>query len=806
MSDREQSAELGSPALEPTEVIPIPLSPESGSGSPVRRYSFRGEFWSRPNLLAALQRALAKDEPEAADWSYLVDLAESEYASEAPAFITAQICLALQGDETRQRPGLRKLAGYIASGRLAEPVVRTLAAVNSVLPHELALWALSHWTTPVAMETVEALQPLLWRRKATDEAQLAAASVLFRSVSGNRKESRALLKSLTRRCSKQRSLDRLHQLEVSVGPHPFIRRRIAKVENRLFMRCPRCGVERRRPQMIGHLWRRHRLLLDGKRVREPWRLVEDWIDEYARTSNPEFLHRCEALAAKLDAERGSARLKRMLQARGPGHEAVLATWLADARAQHATLCPSCYIPLPLPPQEVSSRLNLARGRLSGDGYSVEVQEHGVVPHLRIETPEQAFYDGNEPDIWFTSLGFWLLFSLPTFVLAVTLALILRLLDSESRLPVIAVLIIGAAIYLVQRGQRRKLASALSRAVNHAWTILVPKLLREEPTRATRSFLTGLASVSLRRGHAQRRAQQLQQAIQECEQAVRHEAGLLPELTILRRLEASDAAAMGADPIPLVADQIARSFAAELPVPYAQAVLEEWEESWWTKLNLARLRVLLCDQAFEIGLEVRDLLHAGHVSPALGQVLNVTDKDGICALRWLWSQRAQRPWDQWGGSAQTVFELAEVPGDSKSPLAMHPDLLLLDAELSPIVVCQRGVYFLEMLFTEFPRYLEVKTRRHETRVEYEILIGSTRFSVPSDPTNLIRRLERWIRFHKEEMLPRLSDVLRWPRPPETRPLLWGETVTCGECKETFLPEAGKLGRRTVDALAQQEELE
>ena len=75
---------------------------------------------------------------------------------------------------------------------------------------------------------------------------------------------------------------------------------------------------------------------------------------------------------------------------------------------------------------------------------------------------------------------------------------------------------------------------------------------------------------------------------------------------------------------------------------------------------ARLRILLCDRAFEAGFEVTNLLELRRTVSALAEVLGTDDTAGLSALRLLWSQRPTRPWDQCG-EARTVFDLAGDPG-------------------------------------------------------------------------------------------------------------------------------------------------
>src|SRR5205807_8382325 len=118
------------------------------------------------------------------------------------------------------------------------------------------------------------------------EARCAAVASLLRSVGRDEDAARDLLESFVRRASTKRSLEWLDHLEERTGPVPALEGLRAERESRLRMRCPRCGVEMRRKEMEEHLWDEHRLLREGRRVREPWGLIEDWIDDYRLEKDP----------------------------------------------------------------------------------------------------------------------------------------------------------------------------------------------------------------------------------------------------------------------------------------------------------------------------------------------------------------------------------------------------------------------------------------------------------------------------------------------------------------------------------------
>ena len=119
-----------------------------------------------------------------------------------------------------------------------------------------------------------------------------------------------------------------------------------------------------------------------------------------------------------------------------------------------------------------------------------------------------------------------------------------------------------------------------------------------------------------------------------ENAVKGGVGPPGHLAALYLLMIEDAAAAGDDPVPLVVEQLARCFGGRLPMVFAERLLEDWRCDWWTRGNLARLRVLLCDRAFEAGFEVRNLLDAGQSAAALGSVLGCDEGTATTEETWL----------------------------------------------------------------------------------------------------------------------------------------------------------------------------
>src|SRR5262249_36648624 len=160
------------------------------------------------------------------------------------------------------------------------------------------------------------------------------------------------------------------------------------------------------------------------------------------------------------------------------------------------------------------------------------------------------------------------------------------------------------------------------------------------------FLGGLALVSAGRGDPERRRPVLTTTLALTEQAATRGDAAGP-LAALRGLAGHDAVRQGKGPGPLVVAELADCLEGRLPLAYGEALVSDWQTDWWTPGALARLRVLLCDRAFEAGFEVSHLLEIGQSYAALGAVLDVDDPRGLVWLRLLWSMRATAPWDRAG---------------------------------------------------------------------------------------------------------------------------------------------------------------
>ncbi len=765
-----------------------------------RIYQFHGVRRSFNDTFAALLDALLLDPPDAEAWRILSAIAVEEHGSRADNFLALTLGQLLRRVTAERRTTTIESLGALIGRGGATGLALTLASDAEIQARQLALLVLANLPQPIDPKLLSPLRGLLLDRRLRVEGQFAALAAGLRTFGNDGPLAEELLQTLVGGRGKARSIEWLRRFERFAGSHPAIDSLCDKLEDRLRMVCPRCNIELRRPEMTEHLWNEHRLILDGRRVREPWPLIEEWIDRYRESSETEWLDRCRALVQRLDADEDLRRFHRLLLTRGIADAEARRALMEEAAQQHAACCPWCYGLVPMPREVPPLRLNPYRGRLSAGGYRVEVSERGLLTSLDIATPEKSIYRGREPGQLWTRRGAMIVFVGPLIILALLWAFGVVDIGFRPILPVFAILMVALVVHLVTRWLWEPRVPAAVRARNYAWTILAPHLHADGFSIGDSAFLAGLANLSGGDGYGPLRASLLPDLVKRTENALAMGLASPGHLAALRRLMVEDAVARGADPVPLVVDLLARCFEGRFSLRFADHLLAGWESSWWTLGDRIRLRVLLCDRAFEAGFEVRNLLDAGQNAPALGSLLGTDNVANLAALRLLWSLRPTRPWDRCGDPL-TVFDLAANP-QRADLLERFPDLLLWqiepdwlvaarrDREPTPaqILFCLRGISLQGVLFTEAPRVVEVNARWRYN----DLIIGEQRFRSSSKLDMLALRMERWFRYAFSDFLPVLPRVEKWQAPDRLAILrAWG-AVSCPECHRQLLPQVCQIG--------------
>jgi len=676
-------------------------------------------------------------------------------------------------------------------------LVRRLASAPDTATRQLALELAVKLPAPLDPSLVATLRPLLLDRGVAQEANLAAAAALLRSVAADPIASAEILKAVSAGLAKPRAFERLDQLEQRLGRLPLLDEFRVQLEENLPMRCPRCPERLSRQEMIRHLWTNHQLLLDGRRVREPWELAEEMVRGYAERKDSGLLARCFQLAEHADPEGGSARVRALLHGQQLRNGTATLEMPEEQAARGDSACPRCHAIVPTGEGGAVRPVNASHGRLAAPGYTVEVSERGRAPWLEIETPTTVVHRGPEPGLSWTPRALLILLAGPLVAGAISAAAASRYVGFSGVLPVVLLLWLAFLAFLLVRVRVLLAGKPLDRAIDHAWTLLVPQLHRDGFSAEDADFVARLALSSIGHGHPELRESALNAAVALVEKALASGQARPAQLAPLYRLVVEDTATSGADPVLAVARQISRCLEGALPLALAHRLLEHWEGRWWSPGNIARLRALVCDRAFDVGFEVADLIEVGRAAPALGDVIGIDNAVRLARLRLLWTLLASRPWTRIG-PALTVFELASHGAMGTRHLDQRPELLLSPSlpDSGPgrrfgsvIEICDDGIRFGGTLLTAMPASIGVRVRSG-SRGGYEMMVGTLKFWFREDPDLLARKLERWCHFWFDEFLPQVKTV--GATSAVAGRLREREAVTCPECQLRFLACQGDLG--------------
>jgi hypothetical protein len=761
-----------------------------------RLYRFRGPPAAAGATLAALIAALSGPEADPEAYALLEQIAQDEHGRHAAGFLASSLGAAVASAGGARRAAVcNALARAMAARPGAATVAWYLASEPGLAPRQLALALAAHLPAPVERQLLTGLRPLLRDRRLPTETQIAAVAALLATTGRDRSPARRLLRAFVAGRSKVRAVARLRQLGTVTGTFPVLEEAIRQVEDRIRMRCPRCELQSRRREMVQHLWQEHRLLLHGERVREPWQLIEEWVDHGLHHGDTAAVDRARELAQQIDPAGGPRRVQRLIAGRAGKDVETGRTLLAEAAERRASLCPHCYELVAVRTEDPPRPPSLWRGRLSARGYRVEVSDEGLIPIARIETPAGPLWSPPAPGRRWTRRGATLFLVAPLVLLALAVAVFSP--GGRTLLPVATLLAMALVLYLVVRIGWRPTRPPADRVIDYAWTWLAPRLHAEGFSLEDSAFLASLGLASFNHGRPAARRDALARLLPLTERVVGAGFGGARDLAALRRLAIVDAVREGADRVQLVVAAVHSCFSGKLPLAYAEGVLAGWREDEWSRDDLARLRVLLCDAAFEASFELRDVIEAGETAPPLGEIFGIEDTEGLAHLRLLWSLRASRPWDR-HGDADAVYSLAADPQEGEL-LGRYPDLLLrhtlpahfaaAEAGGTPhILMCSRGVVLRGTVFTCPPRNVEVT----DSQGRYELTLDGHRFWFGCDPEPVASRLERWCRYFCDEFLPAAHDVHRWRSPDATAVLrAWG-TVRCPDCGRSLLPRVGEVG--------------
>lgn len=761
-----------------------------------RVFEFRGTRKTYVDTRQAILQAVSTPPADLAAWKSLQSLAEDKHPGEADRFLVIWLSQYLKEVDAEQRAACINATAEVmvaagAGARLAPIFVGPSKNASwELLGQGIALEIACRLPQPIAPELVSLLIPLLDQRDLPRRLRENAVMALLRSTGANAAAARAVLAGFVRQSSKKRGIEKLQRLEQRFGHSPAIDALTTELEDEIRMSCPRCPTELRKKDMVGHLWEKHGLVLDGQRVREPWRVLEDWVVDYGLEKDPQVLMRCKELAKKADPQAGLARLQRMLYRHGVRDRDLLHELRRQAHARNASLCPACCALVPIEAPPVVQPLTLHSAKLEGYGYHLEVSEQGLFPSLHVESPDTILYHGREPGRGLTRLGAMLLLFGPV---AITIFVLLYLLTEGNYPPPLLAsvaagvsLVLAGFLYLVWPSPK----PARERLVKAAWKLLVPEMLQEEMNRRGWGFLHGLLEITDQIRTPILPQDRLLDFCEEAREQARTDPLALACLGEIARRHLANLGDLGEDPIEFVLTLSGDCFKGKLPLAFLSRLVESFQvgdRSTWKKADRNRLTILVANQAFHADVEIDDWLNLGRAFPEVGDVFHLDQRWHWMQFFALWCQRNRKPWEDVGPS-RTMLDIARAPADYEEILAHYPDVLFYVRNAN-LVIGSKGVWIEGVCVTSFPHGAEVSLQKISGH--YELTVGPLKIRCGENPRDHLDEMQRWLRYYFHEFLPTVATLAR----PllESRHRMWIlSRTTCPECGKSLVPCPGDLG--------------
>lgn len=585
--------------------------------------------------------------------------------------------------------------------------------------------------------------------------RVQAAAMALEIVPDNAETVMPILDAVTANLGKSHSLQRLIELQSKVAKCLTLDEVIEASGIRTKLACPKCEARLPRVTLIRHLWFKHRLVFEKGRARVPGSFVEAAIQKALATNDPLSIDHVYELANICYRSVSLLQIHQALTSRLDRDPEELEPLQQAAKEHRSGLCPRCLAPVPCPVPELPPPLNLAHGRLSGEGYHVVL---GPVSSNRAKAMK------------------W---SLPFAIFGSMLTLVLQ---PPFGVFVIATLVTLLVYFLMWR---HGATSPDDTVVDRAWRDLVPRIGRS--VTAVR-FLTRLCRTSLDHGETTSRSDAVWSQVEQAAVLSGKGGVYVQWFATVRVLQAFDASHFGYDWIPSLVGILAPLFRAEASPAYAEAVAETLIDSQALKDNdAARLRVALAAQAFAVGLTPTDLVLLENTCPNLDRLF-AGNEMWFQSLHAVWRGRNRRDW-QVNGDAQTVFEYAANPA-AGNLLATYPDTLLVmrfdeptDRELGPVVIGHRGVTVAGCTVSELNTAIDVQILEENSVLHFgpHKILAERKL-----PRHIVGILTGWLQYREE-----LLAYVKSSQTDQLDAILAPLVTECPLCSERVLVKVGEL---------------
>ena len=694
-------------------------------------------------------------------------------------------------DRDGQLHALTQLARWAIRPMAAMNAFNALLATGNDGPR-LALEFIARIPGEVPHSLVLVAAPILSNPKVPIPVKLAAAARFVAVLPDKPEAVGPVLRVVTAGLKKGKALNRLLALQSRVETCEALDAAVAVMELKVRLKCPLCSKSFSRPGLIKHLWKKHRTEYQHGKLISPSQSAESIVSQ-AKSDDPTTLDRAFLHTPALFPETSRIQILQGLSSRHFRSSDQYATLADRAGDSFSGLCPKCYASVPDAVPEMPSPLTLSHGRLSGEGFHIAVNDRKWGRTIRIERPGGERTDRTDDLGKRSPRMAGVIFATPIAIFALIAACFLPPFKPGAGWTAVWLSVVAVLLYAAVYAFRRNLPEANGRAVDTAWSDLVPGIGR---SKAAARFLARLCRASLTAGDPGERSQTVWELADHA--AVLSEksgpfVSFFATATILRSVDAGN---IGRDVVAeLVADftnVFQRSIAAPVAEQMAELVSGDVALSVGDRM---RLTVLLAAAAFDSGLTPADLPALRRHMPRIVGLLP-SDADYLRLLYTVWQLKPSKPWDR-AAECEPIFTLAKqrptvairaLRADPDAVLVHQPEEFLNDI-LGPVTVSRRGVSFGGATVSDPQADVTVVT----TKDGGEITFGKSVFSLARRPNEKIERtLKKLLTFRIDTLIAQMESTLNDDPTGRAELLLAPLNVPCPLCRTVSVIRTGQLG--------------
>jgi len=682
----------------------------------------------------------------------------------------------------RTYPGPQSMAAF-----------QTLAGANGA-GSRLALEFVARMPDPVPKGVL-----LLAAQRLPDRAnplplRLAVAGKLLASLPDTVQAVGPIVRSITAGLSRSRTLERMLQLQSRVARSATLDDMVRTAEARVKLTCPKCRVKLTRPELIVHLWFKHRLIFERGQALDPRSVVEKVVERTAAERSSAMPEEAFRATADYFPDSEPLQVLQAVAARQRSTASIPLPLVEAATDAEQSLCPACLTPQPDRIRPLPPPLALGPNRIAGDGFAVRVTETSSSQSVEVRTPETARTIRPGTRRQFGPRGFSVLVALPFFAVFLLAEWIVPPRTAPPFGLAVVLAILAWGLYAAVRYTRPGLPAPAVRSFDDAWQEIAANL---SPTNATVRFLTRLCLSSFGRGTPGERSGTLRNLIEATAARADGNPAFVQLLAAAQALQVADGTDLGKDRVNGLARLFEGVWRGERGVESAEYLAEIASNPMQLASGEARrLALLLMASAFESGLLPQDLSAMFPYLPWLRMAMGMPTPMRLQVACAVWRGQKSEPW--WNvGPAVTLFELAkQSPAGSRKILVSCPEALLkltlpeaVQRTLGDVLLTPRGLMIGTALLTDPDMAIDLG--RSPRGSGWILKLGREFINLDRKlPTEMIPVFSAWLRYRVDKLIPSAESITR-SNAAKLRTLLDPLASACTLCGAESIGRTGKV---------------